>query len=315
LSVQAEIAAGGGRRVWGRRSRGGGARRGRESERAARGRVERRAAGRAAAASVYDVRWDINADGAVTWADYNHYPDISMGRGVLSHVGNRFGYAGYQHAPELAGAKWHVRNRMLDSVTGVWNRRDPLGYVDGMNLYQYVRSMPLVLLDVHGLSAIRLCSGTLCCGWGWGSPNCEMVVPPVLQPGGDPTPGEPSLPQSPVDPNTPGPPVPPAPPVTPAGPVMPWETVPDEFWSPEAACIRHLLLGAPIGCLSCAISLAICIGTFNPYACVSSYAACCSCLAEIKEAIDTCTSASGGTASQVLEVMKWTICLPTKLIW
>jgi RHS repeat-associated protein len=117
------------------------------------GRVERRVAGRAAAASVYDVRWDINADGAVTWADYNHYPDISMGRGVLSHVGNRFGYAGYQHAPELAGAKWHVRNRVLDSITGVWNRRDPLGYVDGMNLYQYVRGMALTQSDPSGLAA------------------------------------------------------------------------------------------------------------------------------------------------------------------
>jgi RHS repeat-associated protein len=105
-----------------------------------------------AAAGVYDVRWDINADGAVTWADYNHYPDISMGRGVLSHVGNRFGYAGYQHAPELAGAKWHLRHRMMDSIVGRFMNRDPhpTPYVDGMNLYQYARGMALVGVDPMG---------------------------------------------------------------------------------------------------------------------------------------------------------------------
>jgi RHS repeat-associated protein len=156
LKFQADIAAVGARRMPGRHRRGGGARRGRGSERAARGRVERREAGRAAAAGVYDVRWDINAVSAVTWADYSHYPDIWMGRGVLSHVGNRFGYAGYQHAPELAGAKWHVRNRVLDSITGVWNRRDPLGYIDGMNLYQYVRGMALAGVDPMGLAS-RAC--------------------------------------------------------------------------------------------------------------------------------------------------------------
>jgi RHS repeat-associated protein len=157
LKVQPEIAAGGGRRVPGRHRRGGGARRGRGVARAARGRVERRAAGRTAAAGVYDVRWDINADGAVTWADYNHYPDIWMGRGVLSHVGNRFGYAGYQHAPELAGAKWHLRHRMMDSILGRFMNRDPhpTPYVDGMNLYQYVRGMALLGVDPFGLVAMK----------------------------------------------------------------------------------------------------------------------------------------------------------------
>jgi hypothetical protein len=80
------------------------------------------------AAGVYDVRWDINADGAVTWADYNHYPDISMGRGVLSHVGNRFGYAGYQHAPELAGARWDARVAWFDASLGILPKLPPGGY-------------------------------------------------------------------------------------------------------------------------------------------------------------------------------------------
>jgi RHS repeat-associated protein len=180
LSVQREIAAGGGRRVPGRHRRGGGARRGRRSERAARGRVERREAGRAAAAGVYDVRWDINADGAVTWADYSHYPDVSMGRGVLSHVGNRFGYAGYQHAPELAGAKWHLRHRMMDSILGRFMNRDPhpTPYVDGMNLYQYVRGMPLVGVDPMGLFAQP--GPTTCLGAE--QPSCTTFACNMLHP-------------------------------------------------------------------------------------------------------------------------------------
>jgi hypothetical protein len=42
-------------------------------------------------------------------------------------------YAGYRWdggSPQM----YYVRNRFLLPVTGTWNRRDPLGYVDGMNL-------------------------------------------------------------------------------------------------------------------------------------------------------------------------------------
>jgi RHS repeat-associated protein len=229
LKIQAEIAAGGGRRVPGRHRRGGGARRGRGvglvERRAARGRVVRRAAGRAAAAGVYDVRWDINADGAVTWADYNHYPDIPMGRGVLSHVGNRFGYAGYQHAPELAGAKWHVRNRVLDSITGVWNRRDPLGYVDGMSLYQYVRGMALVGVDPIGLARASCLSPALSSPpWdpNWVPPTWPWEPPFPQHPVPMPAPTEPSN----LDPNPnnaePTPVPPPVRPVDPAPPPNPF---------------------------------------------------------------------------------------------
>jgi RHS repeat-associated protein len=99
----------------------------------------------------YRVAADLNLDGKANAADLSSFSWGSMGWGTLSLAGNRFGYAGYQHAPELAGAKWEVRNRWLDSVTGVWNRRDPLGYIDGMNLYQYVRGMALVGVDPMGL--------------------------------------------------------------------------------------------------------------------------------------------------------------------
>src|SRR5690606_31097971 len=101
----------------------------------------------------YHVRADVNLDGDADADDFSYFSSGSMAWGTLSLVGNRFGYAGYHHASELAGTKWDARNRMLDSVTGVWNRRDPLGYVDGMNLYQYVRGMAFVATDPIGLLA------------------------------------------------------------------------------------------------------------------------------------------------------------------
>ena len=109
-------------------------------------------------AGAWDARVDLNLDGSLTSADETIFTDEfnngeAAGLGVLSRsmVANRNGYAGYQHARELTGAKWHVRHRVLDSETGRWTRRDPLGYVDGMNLYGYVASKSVVRVDPNGL--------------------------------------------------------------------------------------------------------------------------------------------------------------------
>ena len=45
------------------------------------------------------------------------------------------------------------RNRYYDYYTGRWLTQDPLGYVDGMNLYEYVKSNPITAKDPAGLSA------------------------------------------------------------------------------------------------------------------------------------------------------------------
>jgi uncharacterized protein RhaS with RHS repeats len=42
---------------------------------------------------------------------------------------------------------------MYDPKHGRWLQRDPAGYVDGMNLYEYVNSMVTVLIDPEGLLA------------------------------------------------------------------------------------------------------------------------------------------------------------------
>ena len=85
----------------------------------------------------------------------------SGGWGLLSSsaVGNRKGYAGYEFDPVLNGAAggdekpvYHVRHRVLASDTGKWLQKDPLGYHDGMDLYEYCQSDAIDGLDAMGLA-------------------------------------------------------------------------------------------------------------------------------------------------------------------
>jgi RHS repeat-associated protein len=65
-----------------------------------------------------------------------------------SDVDNRLLYCGYRFDSETG--LYHVRHRYLHPTLGRWTTRDPLGYVDGMGLYEYVRSSPLNGLDPLG---------------------------------------------------------------------------------------------------------------------------------------------------------------------
>jgi len=75
--------------------------------------------------------------------------------GVGVGVGNRKGYAGYEHDESLT--MYHVRHRVYRADLGRWMTRDPLGYVDGMSLYEYVGGMALVGRDPSGLLALCAC--------------------------------------------------------------------------------------------------------------------------------------------------------------
>ena len=59
---------------------------------------------------------------------------------------NIIGYAGYIFNAESPGAAngyfYTVRHRHYEPGLGRWRERDPLGYVDGMGLYEYVRGDP-----------------------------------------------------------------------------------------------------------------------------------------------------------------------------
>jgi RHS repeat-associated protein len=105
----------------------------------------------------YDVIYDNDLDGDIDSTDASRcsstFYGASGGRGVLSNQGVRHGYASYLHDPAIPSL-CYVRHRWYDTTRGYWLSRDPLGYVDGMNLYQYVSGKPLVATDPSGRNQI-----------------------------------------------------------------------------------------------------------------------------------------------------------------
>jgi len=103
----------------------------------------------------YNVRGDIDLDGDVDATDkstvQNNFQGTTLGRGNLSAVVSRRGYAGYEF-DLTATDKYHIRNRVLSPVLGRWVRRDPIGYADlQQSLYHYGISNPLPAHDPLGL--------------------------------------------------------------------------------------------------------------------------------------------------------------------
>ncbi|MCL4198141.1 MAG: hypothetical protein KJZ69_11685 [Phycisphaerales bacterium] len=114
--------------------------------------------------AAYDVRADLDLDGDIDPTDgalAEGYEGWQLGWNELSHssVANRLGCAGYHKDVNLDLS--HVRNRVLEPHLGRWTRRDPLGYVDGMSLYEYVRSAPIFAVDDSG-KAWRSCTPVGC---------------------------------------------------------------------------------------------------------------------------------------------------------
>jgi RHS repeat-associated protein len=65
-----------------------------------------------------------------------------------SGYGNAILYCGYWRDAETG--LYHVRNRMYHPLLGRWLQRDPLVYIDGMDFYEYVGSMPTAAADPFG---------------------------------------------------------------------------------------------------------------------------------------------------------------------
>ena len=73
-------------------------------------------------------------------------------------IGNTYGYCGYYADTEtlgingnLNGFLYHCRHREYDPIAGRWLQRDPAGFIDGMNLYQYCRGFAAHGVDPFGL--------------------------------------------------------------------------------------------------------------------------------------------------------------------
>ena len=106
----------------------------------------------------YVAQEDLNHDGTDSAADdalfdESYADNLGLsGRGRLSSgkLDNRKGYAGYEHDESLT--MYHVRHRVYRPDLGRWMTRDPLGYVDGMGLYEYVGGMAVKGRDPSGLA-------------------------------------------------------------------------------------------------------------------------------------------------------------------
>ena len=114
---------------------------------------------------------DVNFDGGITaedrsaflviWATGDLSTDVYESHaGACQTTAVRFGYAGYVRDGSVNGKRvytdaaaglYHVRHRVYDPELGRWTRRDPAGYVDGTDLYEYVQCSPVGGLDNSGL--------------------------------------------------------------------------------------------------------------------------------------------------------------------
>ncbi len=75
--------------------------------------------------------------------------DASFGARASSSYSSDIGHQGLTHDGE-SGLVYN-RNRIYHPALGRFAQRDPLGYVDGMSLYEYLRSGPVHYTDPSGL--------------------------------------------------------------------------------------------------------------------------------------------------------------------
>jgi RHS repeat-associated protein len=111
-------------------------------------------------------RADINFVGSLDFYDYSDFVDRFSLAGRDQFGGKiRNLYAGYENDPVVElnvlgkangsampvyESYYHVRNRVYVTELGRWTRRDPIGYLSGVDLYEYCDSLPTALIDSDG---------------------------------------------------------------------------------------------------------------------------------------------------------------------
>jgi len=76
---------------------------------------------------------------------------------AASTIGNRFMFTGREYDSETE--HYYYRARYYSTKLGRFLNPDPIGYDDGMNLYNYVGNNPLVFIDPVGFAKVALYDG------------------------------------------------------------------------------------------------------------------------------------------------------------
>jgi len=115
---------------------------------------------------------DDNGDVTDTFA-YNASGDVTERTGTTPTPYQYHGQQGYYQDSETSD--YHVQRRELDPSQGRWISADPLGFIDGMNVYLYVKNNPVNKIDPSGMVVQEaVCSTTTPISAGTGAPGGDI---------------------------------------------------------------------------------------------------------------------------------------------
>ena len=117
-----------------------------------------------------------DADGAIVErVDYDAYglPTFFDDDGSImerSSIGNAILFTGREY--DADSETYYYRSRSMHPKVGRFMQKDPLGYVDGMNLYSYVNNMSIIMVDSKGKEK-KSCESESCDASKGYNPSCN----------------------------------------------------------------------------------------------------------------------------------------------